>query len=43
MPTPDRRPRGHNRRTQPRRQDQSQGSLLRRINALTQPLRQRFG
>ncbi|MGL4885961.1 MAG: LysM-like peptidoglycan-binding domain-containing protein, partial [Aeromonas veronii] len=31
MPTPDRRPRGHNRRAQQRRQDESQGSLLHRI------------
>ncbi|MBP9662772.1 MAG: opacity-associated protein A, partial [Aeromonas sp.] len=28
MPTPDRRPRGHNRRAQQRRQDESQGTLL---------------
>ncbi|MCW0506469.1 LysM-like peptidoglycan-binding domain-containing protein [Aeromonas piscicola] len=43
MPTPDRRPRGHNRRAQQRRQDESQGSLLHRINAATLPLRQRIG
>ncbi|MGY3930635.1 opacity-associated protein A [Aeromonas encheleia] len=43
MPTPDRRPRGHNRRAQQRRQDESQGSLLHRINAATLPLRQRLG
>lgn len=43
MPTPDRRPRGHNRRAQLRRQDESQGSLLHRINAVTLSLRQRFG
>lgn len=43
MPTPDRRPRGHNRRAQQRRQDESQGSLLHRINAVTLSLRQRFG
>ncbi|MGL5589699.1 MAG: LysM-like peptidoglycan-binding domain-containing protein, partial [Aeromonas veronii] len=43
MPTPDRRPRGHNRRAQQRRQDESQGSLLHRINAATLSLRQRFG
>jgi hypothetical protein len=43
VPTPDRRPRGHNRRAQLRRQDESQGSLLHRINAVTLSLRQRFG
>ncbi|MGL4250702.1 MAG: LysM-like peptidoglycan-binding domain-containing protein [Aeromonas sp.] len=43
MPTPDRRPRGHNRRAQQRRQDESHGSLLQRINAATLPLRQRLG
>lgn len=43
MPTPDRRPRGHNRRAQQRRQDESQGNLLHRINAATLPLRQRLG
>ena len=43
MPTPDRRPRGHNRRAQQRRQDESQGTLLHRINAATLPLRQRLG
>ncbi|GKR11280.1 MULTISPECIES: LysM-like peptidoglycan-binding domain-containing protein [Aeromonas] len=43
MPTPDRRPRGHNRRAQQRRQDESQGTLLQRINAATLPLRQRLG
>jgi hypothetical protein len=43
VPTPDRRPRGHNRRAQQRRQDESQGSLLHRINAATLPLRQRLG
>lgn len=43
MPTPDRRPRGHNRRAQLRRQDESQGSLLHRINAVTLSLCQRFG
>ena len=43
MPTPDRRPRGHNRRAQQRRQDESKGSLLHRINAATLSLRQRFG
>ena len=43
MPTPDRRPRGHNRRAQQRRPDESQGSLLQRINAAIQPLRQRLG
>ncbi len=36
-------PRGHNRRAQQRRQDESQGSLLHRINAATLPLRQRIG
>lgn len=43
MPTPDRRLRGHNRRAQQRRQDESQGTLLQRINAATLPLRQRLG
>ncbi|MGL4764999.1 MAG: LysM-like peptidoglycan-binding domain-containing protein [Aeromonas sp.] len=43
MPTPDRRPRGHNRRAQQRRKDESQVSLLHRINAATESLRQRFG
>lgn len=43
MPTPDRRPRGHNRRAQQRHQDESQGTLLHRINAATLPLRQRLG
>lgn len=43
MPTPDRRPRGHNRRAQLRRQDESQGSLLHRLSAATLPLRQRLG
>jgi uncharacterized protein len=43
VPTPDRRPRGHNRRAQLRRQDESQGSLLQRISAATLPLRQRLG
>lgn len=43
MPTPDRRPRGHNRRAQQRRQDESQGNLLHRINTATLPLRQRLG
>lgn len=43
MPTPDRRPRGHNRRAQQRRQDEPQGSLLHRLNAATLPLRQRLG
>lgn len=42
MPTPDRRPRGHNRRAQ-RHRDESQGSLLERINAATLPLRQQLG
>lgn len=42
MPTPDRRPRGHNRRTQ-RHKDESQGSLLERINAASLPLRQQLG
>jgi uncharacterized protein len=42
VPTPDRRPRGHNRRAQ-RHKDESQGSLLERINAASLPLRQQLG